>query len=601
MTPSCGQRSTPSWRRIKQTDGNSGTPIDVLLADAVVEAVSGERSGERRVPEICVHIDYDTMLNGLHEHSVCETADGIPLPPETVRRLACEAAIVPIVLNGAGEVLDCGREHRVANRAQRRALRAMYRTCGYPGCDVDVRSLRHPPRHRMAPPRNDRSRQSAPVCSSKHHHLVHEGRWRLTLDQHRVLTIHRPDGTRHFHGTTINRTGRDGHALRPAAATTRRDRQRRRVRANRELSSERTSRANGRPRSRGCRRSGRRSTAGPRAGGGCRRRRSTRPGTRPTSTSQSSRILLSPSRSAARKRALFSAVQGRSALTVIRITFGTSSIVARNASSDAWLNEPLLPRCTTTAVPNKCRSRSCSNTGIMSIICRLYSRVDHHALDRRAPAPRRASPSRRPRGTGPVRSGEASWSSSEHGRRAAGDARAVTVVAVGNCGGAAVPVNGSRRRVHELTEVSDGLARRHRATRRSPTVWSGSPSTTNARDPTSRPATAPRPEHPRRLPPATEAPGALGDVASVSRPGRGGSRSMRSSNMSVLQCPRRAEVDPERGEAPRRRALHGAGRTPHRGRGVALGQVEKMAQHRPLRVVGAATPAGRGRGRRGEA
>ena len=88
------------------------------------------------MPEICVHIDYDTMLNGLHELSVCETADGIPLPPETVRRLACEAAIVPIVLNGAGEALDCGREQRVANRAQRRALRAMYRTCGYPGCDV---------------------------------------------------------------------------------------------------------------------------------------------------------------------------------------------------------------------------------------------------------------------------------------------------------------------------------------------------------------------------------------------------------------------------------------------------------------------------------
>jgi hypothetical protein len=121
---------------LKQADGNSGTPIDQLLADAVVEAVSGARSRERRVPEICVHIDYDTMLHGLHELSVCETADGIPLPPETVRRLACEAAIVPIVLNSAGEVLDCGRDVRVANRAQRRAMRAMYRTCGYPGCDV---------------------------------------------------------------------------------------------------------------------------------------------------------------------------------------------------------------------------------------------------------------------------------------------------------------------------------------------------------------------------------------------------------------------------------------------------------------------------------
>ena len=168
------------------------------------------------MPEICVHIDYDTMLNGLHELSVCETADGIPLPPETVRRLACEAAIVPIVLNGAGEVLDCGREHRVANRAQRRALRAMYRTCGYPGCDVtfdrcDIHHVIEWLRFGSTDLDN-----LLPLCS-RHHHLVHEGRWRLTLDKHRVLTVHRPDGTRHFHGSTINRTRRPAA---PATAAT---------------------------------------------------------------------------------------------------------------------------------------------------------------------------------------------------------------------------------------------------------------------------------------------------------------------------------------------------------------------------------------------
>ena len=54
---------------IKQVDGNAGSPIDVLLADAVVSAVSGEQTGVRRVPEICVHVDYQTLLNGLHEHS----------------------------------------------------------------------------------------------------------------------------------------------------------------------------------------------------------------------------------------------------------------------------------------------------------------------------------------------------------------------------------------------------------------------------------------------------------------------------------------------------------------------------------------------------
>jgi hypothetical protein len=178
---------------LKQADGNAGTPIDVVLADSVVAAVSGERSGERRVPEICVHIDYDTMLHGLHDHSLCETSDGIPLPPATVRRLACEAAIVPIVLNTNGEVLDCGREHRVANRAQRRALRAMYRTCGYPGCDIsfdrcDIHHVIEWTHHGPTDLDN-----LLPLCS-RHHHLVHEGRWQLQLHPHRTITIHRPDG-----------------------------------------------------------------------------------------------------------------------------------------------------------------------------------------------------------------------------------------------------------------------------------------------------------------------------------------------------------------------------------------------------------------------
>ncbi|MGH9133021.1 MAG: DUF222 domain-containing protein [Ilumatobacteraceae bacterium] len=189
---------------IEQADGNSGERIDVVLADAVVAAVSGQRSGERRVPEICVHIDWQTMCEGLHPGSVCETADGIPLPPEMVRRLACEAGIVAVVLDGDGEALDCGRERRVANRAQRRALRAMYRTCGFPGCEVVFdRCAIHHVIHWLQGGATDLD-NLLPLCS-RHHHLVHEGRWRLRLDPHRVVTVHRPDGTRHYHGTTTNR------------------------------------------------------------------------------------------------------------------------------------------------------------------------------------------------------------------------------------------------------------------------------------------------------------------------------------------------------------------------------------------------------------
>jgi hypothetical protein len=118
----CAARRVPSWAW--------------FAAQALVELLIGARSLDRRVPEVAIHVDWQTLIGGLHQHSLCETSDGTLLPPSTVRRLCCEAAILPVVLNGEGEVLDLGHSQRLANREQRRALRAMYRTCGYPNCDV---------------------------------------------------------------------------------------------------------------------------------------------------------------------------------------------------------------------------------------------------------------------------------------------------------------------------------------------------------------------------------------------------------------------------------------------------------------------------------
>jgi hypothetical protein len=44
-----------------------------------------------------------------------------------------------------------------------------------------------------------------PLCS-RHHHAVHEGGWTLVLHADRTITLRRPDGTIHHHGTTINAT-----------------------------------------------------------------------------------------------------------------------------------------------------------------------------------------------------------------------------------------------------------------------------------------------------------------------------------------------------------------------------------------------------------
>lgn len=64
------------------------------------------------------------------------TAAGVMLAPETVRRLACEADIVPTVLGSRGEVLDLGVTARLFSRAQTKVLWLRDGGCSFPGCSV---------------------------------------------------------------------------------------------------------------------------------------------------------------------------------------------------------------------------------------------------------------------------------------------------------------------------------------------------------------------------------------------------------------------------------------------------------------------------------
>jgi hypothetical protein len=61
--------------------------------------------------------------------------NGESLTPQTVRRMACCAGIIPAVLGTTGQVLDLGRERRLFTGAARRALILRDRGCAFPGCD----------------------------------------------------------------------------------------------------------------------------------------------------------------------------------------------------------------------------------------------------------------------------------------------------------------------------------------------------------------------------------------------------------------------------------------------------------------------------------
>ncbi|GAB3786004.1 HNH endonuclease signature motif containing protein [Nocardioides ungokensis] len=60
--------------------------------------------------------------------------DGLELTPAVVRRMACDADLIPIVLGTHGEVLDVGRTSRLVTPAIWRALVCRDRHCAFPGC-----------------------------------------------------------------------------------------------------------------------------------------------------------------------------------------------------------------------------------------------------------------------------------------------------------------------------------------------------------------------------------------------------------------------------------------------------------------------------------
>lgn len=143
--------------------------------------------------DLIVVIDLDTLIHGLHDTSIVENGLGVDLPLESYRRMACNATIIPAVLDSNGVVVDVGRTVRLANKHQRRALLAMYDMCAIPGCAVSSRHCQPHHIHWWRHLGDTDLDNLIPLCS-RHHHAVHEGGWHLVMHTDRSLTIAYPGG-----------------------------------------------------------------------------------------------------------------------------------------------------------------------------------------------------------------------------------------------------------------------------------------------------------------------------------------------------------------------------------------------------------------------
>lgn len=107
---------------------------DALLT-VVQRGVSAMESGPRSdKAQVLVMIPYADLVSDIRGAGV--TATGQVLSPATVRKIACDARIIPVVLGTRGEVVDEGKDTRLFNRKERRRLMLRDGGCTFPGCTV---------------------------------------------------------------------------------------------------------------------------------------------------------------------------------------------------------------------------------------------------------------------------------------------------------------------------------------------------------------------------------------------------------------------------------------------------------------------------------
>src|SRR6478735_6020989 len=139
------------------------------LGDAPVQG------GER--PHITVTIDLQDLKNGV---GAATLEHGGPISAGEARMLACDARIVPAVLNGPSQVLDVGAASRSYPAPIRRAITLRDRGCTWPGCNrpagwCDCHHIKH-----WADDGPSSYENGCLLCPF-HHAEIHRGHWLVRM------------------------------------------------------------------------------------------------------------------------------------------------------------------------------------------------------------------------------------------------------------------------------------------------------------------------------------------------------------------------------------------------------------------------------------
>jgi len=164
-----------------------------LLVELARQQLDGgnlpEVGGQR--PHLAVTVSMATLAN----HPGSPAADlewAQPIPAETARRLACDAAITPVFLGSESDQPQAGQTSRSISGSQRKALVVRDKGCRFPGCDrpadwTDAHHLKH-----WADGGKTVMDNLVLLCR-RHHRMVHEEGWQLVITAEGDIAAIRPD------------------------------------------------------------------------------------------------------------------------------------------------------------------------------------------------------------------------------------------------------------------------------------------------------------------------------------------------------------------------------------------------------------------------
>jgi hypothetical protein len=182
-------------RAAKRLPSDGDTGWDQRLCDAFLltsrSAGTGSGAGSPNPHLVVAHVPLVALTEEGSELAGQLERDGL-VSRETVRRIACDAAIAIAVDDDVGHTMFEGRHRRDPTDAQRRELRRRDQHCRFPGCENVIFTNPHHIKEWRAGGCTDLD--NLVMLCVHHHHLVHSGGWRMDGNANEELSFVGPTG-----------------------------------------------------------------------------------------------------------------------------------------------------------------------------------------------------------------------------------------------------------------------------------------------------------------------------------------------------------------------------------------------------------------------